>query len=221
MLLNNTRYLTVGTQIGGQHVLTSKFKIKEEEWFGVTRINEYAGYPQGYGGKSFAMPLTAGAVSSREDITIISSGYGAMGVNAEASTDISGFMGNADGQLIVSGFGDTTFEITSSGSVVASLSAEASTSFTINMNHLAMYVDAYGWASAQLDLITNSSGTLRAIAICSGSTVDTSGLTVASIWNYQDRTLTALDVEVSGLTVEQANQLNDIANNVGLIPALL
>ena len=221
MLLNNSRYLTVGTQIGGAHVLTNKFKIKEEEWFGVTRINEYAGYPQGYGGKSFAMPLTAGAVSSREDITIISSGYGAMGVNAEASTDISGFMGNADGQLIVSGFGDTTFEITSSGSVVASLSAEASTSFTINMNHLAMYVDAYGWASAQLDIVTSGSGTLMAIAIMSGTTVDTSGLTPASIWNYQDRTLTSINVEVSGLTAKQQAQLDNIEANANNIATLM
>ena len=221
MLLNNSRYLTVGTQIGGQHVLSNKFKIKEEEWFGVTRINEYAGYPQGYGGKSFAMPLTAGAVSVREDISVTANASGAMGVNADASTDISVIFVNADAQLIVSGIGSTSFEVTSTASVVASLSAEASTSFTISMNHLTMFVDAYGWASANLDLVTSGSGTLRAIAIMSGTTVDTSGLTPASIWNYQDRTLTALDVEVSGLTVEQANQLNDIANNVGLIPALL
>jgi len=197
MLLRNSRYLTVGTSIGGNNVLSSKFKIKEEEWFGVTRIDAKAGYPQGYGGKSFAMPLEAGAISVRDDILIVSSGYGAMGVNAVASTDISGFMGKADGQLIVSGFGTSTFEITSSGSVVASLSGVASTSFTISMNHLAMYVDAYGWASANLDLVTSGSGTLRAIAICSGSTVDTTGLTVASIWSYGDRQLT-IDVATKG-----------------------
>ena len=84
-----------------------------------------------------------------------------------------------------------------------------------------MFVAAYGYAIAQLNVITSGSGTLTGKAICGGSTVDVSGLTPASIWNYQDRTLTALDVEVSGLTVEQANQLNDIANNAGLIPALL
>ena len=221
MLLNNSRYQTVGTLIGGQHVLSNKFKIKEEEWFGVTRISDTAGYPQGYGAKSFAMPLTAGAVSVREDISITSNAYGAMGVNGEATITIEFPVANADAQLIVSGLGSTSFEITSSGSVVASLSGVGSTTFSFSLNHLAMFVDAYGWASAQLDTVTSCSGTLRAIAIMSGTTVDTSGLTPASIWNYQNRTLTALDVEVSGLTVKQANQLNDIANNVGLIPALL
>lgn len=70
MLLNNSRYLTVGTQIGGAHVLTNKFKIKEEEWFGVTRISETAGYPQGYGAKSFAMPLVSGAMSASDAISV-------------------------------------------------------------------------------------------------------------------------------------------------------
>ena len=69
MLLGNSRYLTVGASIGGANVLSNKFKIKEEEWFGVTRINEYAGYPQGYGGKSFAMPLTAGSISALNEVS--------------------------------------------------------------------------------------------------------------------------------------------------------
>lgn len=217
MLLNNSRYLTVGTQIGGQQTLTSKFKIKEEEWFGVTRINEYAGYPQGYGGKSFAMPLTAGAVSVREDISVTSTASGAMGVNADASTGISIIFTNADAQLIVSGVGSTTFELTSSGSVVASLGAEASTSFTVSMNHLAMYVDAYGWATANLDLLTSGNGTLRAIAVCGGSTVDTSGLSPASIWSYSDRTLTG----AGGLSTEQQAQLDSIELNASNISLLL
>ena len=221
MLLNNSRYQTVGTLIGGQHVLSNKFKIKEEEWFGVTRISDTAGYPQGYGANSFAMPLTAGAVSVREDISITSNAYGAMGVNGEATITIEFPVANADAQLIVSGLGSTSFEVTSTGSVVASLSGVGSTTFTISLNHLAMFVDAYGFAIAQLNLLTSCSGTLTAKAICGGSTVDTSGLTPASIWNYQNRTLTALDVEVSGLTVEQATQLTNIANNTGLIPALL
>ena len=217
MLLRNSRYQTIGTLIGGQHVLTNKFKIKEEEWFGVTRISDTAGYPQGYGAKSFAMPLVSGAMSSSNDIEVTTNASGAMGVNAEATTDIGVLFANADAQLIVSGFGSTTFEVTSTASVVASLSAEASTSLTISMNHLAMYVDAYGWASANLDLVTSGSGTLRAIAICSGSTVDTSGLTPASIWAYQDRTLTGS----GGLSTEQQNQLNLIESNTNNIAALM
>ena len=197
MLLGNSRYLTVGTSIGGANVLSNKFKIKEEEWFGVTRISEYAGYPQGYGGKSFAMPLSAGNLSSREDIAFTSQASGAMGVNAEANADISVIFANADAQLIVSGFGSASLSTTAQGSVIASLSGVASATFTISMNHLAMYVDAYGYATASLDLVTSGNGTLRAIAICGGSTVDTSGLTPASIWAYGDRTLT-IDVATKG-----------------------
>ncbi len=221
MLLNNSRYQTVGTLIGGQHVLTNKFKIKEEEWFGVTRISDTAGYPQGYGGKSFAMPLKSGSISSFVELDINASAGGSMGVNIEGSSSITLPVANASLELIVSGFGSTSLSLTLEGNTTAVLNGSASTTFSFSLNHLAMFLDAYGYAIANLNLITTGNGTLTAKAICSGSTVDTSGLTPASIWNYQDRTLTALDVEVSGLTVEQANQLNDIANNAGLIPALL
>ena len=220
MLLGNSRYLTVGTSIGGANVLSNKFKIKEEEWFGVTRISEYAGYPQGYGGKSFAMPLSAGNLSSREDIAFTSQASGAMGVNAEANADISVIFANADAQLIVSGFGSTSLSMTVEGSVIASLSGIASTTFSFSLNHLAMFVDAYGFASASLDLVTSGNGTLRAIAICGGTTVDTSGLTPASVWAYQDRTLTSSSGS-GGLTTEQSTQLANIEALASLIPATL
>lgn len=221
MLLGGSKLITVGTQIGGNTVHVNKFKIKEEEWFGVTRINEYAGYPQGYGNKSFAMPLSSGALSVREDITLTTTASGAMGVNAEGTATIELPVANADLELIVSGAGSATVSLTLEGNTTAVLNGQASATFGFTLNHLAMYLDAYGFAIAQLNLLTSGSGTLTAKAICSGSTVDTTGLTPASIWAYQDRTLTALDVEVSGLTAEQANQLTSIANNTGLIPALL
>ena len=218
---NYSKLITAGSNIGGLSAVSNKFFIKENEWFGVTRINEYAGYPQGYGSKSFAMPLSSGAISSRVDISATVIGSGAMGVNGEAVVTLEFPFANADGGLIVSGFGSTTFTLTTEGNTTASLNGVASATFSFSLNHLAMYLDAYGYAIAQLDLLTSGNGTLTAKAICSGTTVDTTGLTPASIWAYQDRTLTALDVEVSGLTVEQANQLNNIANNTGLIPALL
>jgi hypothetical protein len=103
--------------------------------------------------------------------------------------------------------------------VVASLNAEGSTSFTIEINHLAMYVDAYGWAGANLDLVTICSGTLMAIAICNGSTADNTGLSPASIWNYWDRTLT--ESMSGGLTATQAAQLDTIEINTGNIATLM
>ena len=218
---NYSKLITTGSNIGGLSSVSNKFFIKDNEWFGVTRINETAGYPEGYGSKSFAMPLKAGSVSSMVEVIITSSASGAMGVNAEGTASFELPVANASLELIVSGEGSTTFAITTEGNTTASLNGIASTTFSFSLNHLAMYLDAYGFATANLDLLTTGNGTLKAIAICGGSTVDTSGLTPASIWNYQDRTLTALDVEVSGLTEEQATQLTSIANNTGLIPALL
>ena len=218
---NYSKLITTGSNIGGLSAVSNKFFIKENEWFGVTRISETAGYPEGYGSKSFAMPLKSGSISTLADVDLTATASGAMGVNAEATTTLTISANDLVGELIVSGEGSTTLTMTAEGSVVASLNGRGSTTFTISLNHLAMFVDAYGYASANIDVLTTGNGTLRAIAICSGSTVDTTGLTPASIWAYQDRTLTALDVEVSGLTAEQANQLTSIANNTGLIPALL
>lgn len=194
---------------------------RDEIILGLGSFNLKASAPDGYGIIGYEKAIRNGNISAKENISVSSTASGAMGVNAEATTDISVIFANADAQLIVSGFGDATLSLSADGSVVASLSGQGSATFSFTMSHLAMYVDAYGYAVAQLNMLTSGSGTLTGKAICGGSTVDTSGLTPASIWNYQDRTLTALDVEVSGLTVEQANQLNDIANNVGLIPALL
>lgn len=194
---------------------------RDEIILGLGSFSLKASAPDGYGIIGYEKAIRDGNISAKENISVSSTASGAMGVNAEATITIEFPVANADAQLIVSGLGSTSFEITSTGSVVASLNGVGSTTFSFSLNHLAMFVDAYGFAIAQLNLLTSGSGTLTAKAICGGTTVDTSGLTPASIWNYQDRTLTALDVEVSGLTVEQANQLNDIANNVGLIPALL
>ncbi len=205
MLLNNSRYLTVGTQIGGQHVLTNKFKIKEEEWFGVTRINETAGYPEGYGSKSFAMPLKSGSISTLADVDLFASGSGSMGINIEATSDLSFFFGDAYGDLIVSGEGTASFDVTTTGNVIAGLFGIASASYSVTASNNSVFAD--GYASAQLDIVTNGQGQLTAIAICSGNSVDTSGLTPASIWSYGDRTLTSIDIEVSGLTVEEHNKL--------------
>ena len=180
-----------------------------------------ASIPEGYGGKATILPYVAGGISTDDRSTITLSGYGAMGVNIEGSSSLSIDTNNPSGELIVSGSGTTTFVITTEGNTAASLNGSGSTTFSFSLNHLAMYLNAYGYASANIDVLTTGSGTLKAIAICSGSTVDTSGLTPASIWNYQDRTLTALDVEVSGLTAEQANQLTKVEKLTSLIPALL
>lgn len=220
LIFNHSRYHAYPQNffgLGVAQVITNK-DVNNMSKYGFSSLSDF---PSGYGFEGYMGANKAGGMGASRFFEVTASGSGAMGVNAEATTTISVSTGDLVGELIVSGVGSTTLTMTAEGSVVASLNGVGSTTFTINLNHLAMFVDAYGYAIAQLNVITSGSGTLTGKAICGGSTVDTSGLTPASIWNYQDRTLTALDVEVSGLTVEQANQLNDIANNAGLIPALL
>lgn len=176
-----------------------------------------ASIPEGYGGKAYILPTKAGGISTDERISIITTGSGAMGINIEGTSSFLIDTNTPDGSLIVSGLGATTFAFTTVGNTTASLNGVASTTFSFSLNHLAMYLDAYGFATASLDLLTSGNGTLRAIAICGGSTVDTSGLSPASIWSYSDRTLTG----AGGLSTEQQNQLNSIEAMTGIIPALL
>lgn len=202
---NYSKLITTGSNIGGLSAVSNKFFIKENEWFGVTRISETAGYPEGYGSKSFAMPLKSGSISTLADVDLFASGSGSMGINIEATSDLSFFFGDAYGDLIVSGEGSASFEVTTTGNVIAGLFGIASSSISFTASNNSVFAD--GYASAQLDIVTNSQGQLTAIAICGGNSVDVSGLTPASIWSYGDRTLTAIDIEVSGLTVEEHNKL--------------
>ena len=202
---NYSKLITTGSNIGGLSAVSNKFFIKENEWFGVTRISETAGYPEGYGSKSFAMPLKSGSISTLADVDLFASGSGSMGINIEATSDLSFFFGDAYGDLIVSGEGTASFEITTTGNVIAGLFGIASSSISFTASNNSVFAD--GYASAQLDIITSGQGQLTAIAICGGNSVDTSGLTPASIWSYGDRTLTSIDIEVSGLTVDEHNKL--------------
>ena len=202
---NYSKLITTGSNIGGLSAVSNKFFIKENEWFGVTRINETAGYPEGYGSKSFAMPLKSGSISTLADVDLFASGSGSMGINIEATSDISLFFGDAYGDLIVSGFGSASFDIQSTGNVIAGLFGIASSSISFTASNNSVFAD--GYASAQLDIVTSGQGQLTAIAVCGGNSVDVSGLTPASIWSYGDRTLTSIDIEVSGLTVEEHNKL--------------
>lgn len=220
LIFNHSRYHAYPQNffgLGVAQVITNK-DVNNMPKYGFSSLSDF---PSGYGFEGYMGANKAGGMGASRFFEVTASASGAMGVNAEASTTVSVSVGDLVGELIVSGVGSTTITMSADGSVVASLNGIGSTTFTINLNHLAMFVDAYGYAIAELNILTSGSGTLTAKAICSGSTVDTSGLTPASIWNYQDRTLTALDVEVSGLTAEQATQLETIANNTGLIPALL
>ena len=190
----------VAEYTGGASFLgNSEFRKAATRQLDALSFGSKASFPDGYVSKGYAMPMKAGGISAWEYLSLSASGSGAMGVNGEATITIEFPVANADAQLIVSGLGSTSFEITSSGSVVASLSGVGSTTFSFSLNHLAMFVDAYGFALAQLNLLTSGSGTLTAKAICGGTTVDVTGLTPASIWAYKPDVALKSDVYAAAL----------------------
>jgi hypothetical protein len=97
----------------------------------------------------------------------------------------------------VSGQGTTSFNVTAQASSIAVLYAIGSTTFTMSLNHLASFVDAYGWANCALGIAVSPTGTLTAIAIMEGDTIDDTVLTPASIWAYKPDVATKGDVYAS------------------------
>ena len=216
LIFNHSRYHAYPQNffgLGVAQVITNK-DVNNMSKYGFSSLSDF---PSGYGFEGYMGANKAGGMGASRFFEVTASGSGAMGVNAEATTTISVSAGDLVGELIVSGVGSTTLTMTAEGSVVASLNGVGSTTFTINLNHLAMFVDAYGYAIAQLNLLTSGSGTLTGKAICGGSTVDTSGLTPASIWSYSTRELTG----AGGLSTEQQAQLDSIELNASNISLLL
>ena len=202
----------------GNGVITNKLPItnfggvqcntnwnRDEIILGLGSFDLKASMPDGYGLIGYEKAIKAGNISSTNQITFSGVGSGAMGINIEATSDLSLFFGDAYGDLIVSGQGSASFDIQSTGNVIAGLYGIGTASYTVTASNNSVFAD--GYASAQLEIVTNGQGQLTAIAICSGNSVDTSGLTPASIWSYGDRTLTSIDIEVSGLTIEEHNKL--------------
>lgn len=194
---NGSQNRTIGYATGGAIGWQNKFIIKEEELFNIVSIDPYASYPQGNGMKAFMLPMKAGAISGLITVDIALTGSGAMGVNIEGTSTISIDTNEPSMGLIVSGVGSSTFEVTSSADAIAILYGIGSSTFTIGLNHLAMFVDADGYASASLGLVGAAYGTISALGYMGGDTVDDATLTPASIWSYDLRTLT-IDVATKG-----------------------
>lgn len=156
---------------------------------GVYTFDKKSSLPNGYGGKAFYLPMKAGGVSTSERVSIALTGSGAMGINIEGSSSFTVDNNTPNMGLIVSGIGTSTFDVSSTASAVATLNGIGSSIFVIGLNHLAMYVDADGYASASLGVVGNAYGTLSAIGVMSGDTIDSVALTPAAIWSYDLRTL--------------------------------
>lgn len=156
-----------------------------------------ADFPSGYGFDGYQGAGKSGNIGCMEFSYITASASGSMGINIEGSTSISIDNNEPAMGLIVSGIGSTTLEVTSTANAIATLNGVASTTFTISLNHLAMYVDADGYASASLGVVGNAYGALSAVGYMSGDTIDDATLTPASIWSYDLRTL-SVDIATKG-----------------------
>ena len=184
------------TQIGGV-INNTNWMNPSIAMVGVDTFDKTTSLPNGYGGKAFYLPMKAGGVSTSERVSIALTGSGAMGINIEGSASFLFDTNTPSGEMIVSGIGSTTVSMTSTANSIATLNGIASASFTIGLNHLAMYLNAKGYAGASLGILGTTTGTISALGTLAGSTVDATGLTPASVWSYGNRVLT-IDVATKG-----------------------
>lgn len=122
---NYSQLITIGNNIGGLSSLSNKFFLKESEWVGIVGVGPLAGYPQGYGNKSFVMPLTSGAISLLDNISIdtdanMANGATIIGIQALADIIAVAQMAASDG-----------IDIASSADVIGALVLEGSDSISV------------------------------------------------------------------------------------------
>lgn len=201
----------------GNGVITNKLPItnfggvqcntnwnRDEIILGLGSFDLKASMPDGYGLMGYEKAIVAGSLSSLVSVSSYANGSPCLGIDttgtAQGTATVTG-----EGGLIVSGSGIAQSTSTVTGDIVASIYGDGSAIGTSTA-----YCDilfAYGYASGSCATFSACSLEPYAVVFGEGTTVDTSGLTPASIWSYGDRTLTSIDIEVSGLTVEEHNKL--------------
>lgn len=166
-----------------------------------------AGIPSGYYQGAWFLPKTAGAMSSvnNASVSVGASGLAYGGVSVPASSSITFTVSDADGQLISSGSGSASMAFTAEGLATASLNGIGSASFTLATNAPLLGAEANLQGAASFAF----SGTLQPYAIgqMSGSTVDSSTLTIDAI---------AAGVLAAALTTpirSNVKQVNDVDVN--------
>lgn len=184
--------------------------------------------------------MSAYAKASAADVVVVSvtgqmTAYADASVDATVMINLSAFIGAVMGasandsvQITMSatvgallGMSvDDTVTFTMSGNIGGYYGGVVHDTVTVNYNTPIIFGSALASASDSVNIVMTSSvkgdGWMRADAI-EGSTT----LTAREIWEYYERTLTGGEIVGGGLTAEQVAVLNKIANNTGLIPALL
>jgi hypothetical protein len=124
---------------------------------------EYFSVPDGYGGRSYVIPIEAGGLSSHDWLVGIATliGAGALGKNAEALINANGTL-TATGQLVVSGVASLAGTGSISATVLAALLGSATLSGTGSVTGTAV---AKGFVVANL----SGTGTLTATRYATGA----------------------------------------------------
>lgn len=122
---NYSRLITVGNNTGGLSSLSNKFFLKESEWVGIVRVGQLAGYPQGYGVKSFVLPLTSGAVSLFDSISVETEANMA---NGSTDIDIQAF---ADIIAVAQMSASDDIDLSTSAVIIGALVLDANDSISV------------------------------------------------------------------------------------------
>jgi len=141
----------------------------------------YYALPNGYyPSYTWMIPTKAGGISSINlaNINITTSAIGAMGITTTGATTVN-ITANATGGLITSGAGSSSFSIIPTASILATVSTTGNTSFAITTN--TPELGALGFVNANTTMVFSGSLTAYAKGFMTGSTIDSSILTVDAI----------------------------------------
>lgn len=168
---------------GGVHADITMFGRGDQRniYSGIT--DKKSGIPNGHvAPSSWLLPLKPGGMSSVNYAiaSITATGSALMGVTSPASSSIT-FTVDGTGSLITSGTGSSTFTFTvANADLLASLSGVGSSSFTIDGTGL---LDGHGYAEGTTTITVSGNLIAYATGSMSGTTVDSSVLTVDTIAN--------------------------------------
>ena len=187
-----------GTTGGGIASMRSGFNKHGMQRSAYQSYDAKAATPYGHlSGSAWVLPKTAGGMSSRNVTTLAlaSVGLAVGGVTADAPATISFTVADAAGQLISSGTGSATLAFTVADLLLtASLNGLGEASFAFSTNTPTLGAEASAVGSATFAI----TGTLLPYAIgsMSGSTVDSSTLTAASLIAAMNATPPSVNIKL-------------------------
>lgn len=156
---NYSQLTTAGSSTGGLSSLSSKLLLKESEWVGIVRIGQLAGYPQGYGSKSFVMPLTSGAISLFDSVSVDTEANMA---NGSTDIDIQAF---ADIVAVAMMASSDEIDVATSAGIIGALVLEGSDSISIiTSGELSSVLEAFVTDSVSISSSAELVGILPMVA---------------------------------------------------------